>query len=133
MNEEKKPDDNYNTAVNTGVCDHFWASSIKAGEPFSVRICQLCHGVDWDHLRSQVESENSLISEYKRIEQRHLDIIQHDLLDASERLYYLGRFQGNTQSRRDLMKDLNRTLDEIIDRLPRYAEMDKNYKRDERQ
>ncbi len=37
-----------------GVCQHFYKSHVRGGEPVSVRICDFCTGVDWNQLRLDI-------------------------------------------------------------------------------
>jgi hypothetical protein len=37
----------------TSCEQHAWATHLRGGEPFTVRICSLCGNIDWDDLRRQ--------------------------------------------------------------------------------
>jgi hypothetical protein len=48
------PVDQGNLPAAQSVCDHFYITRIRGGQPLCVRICGLCGDPDWEDLAEQV-------------------------------------------------------------------------------
>jgi hypothetical protein len=51
-------------------CDHYWADHVRGAHPLSVRLCMLCHAIDWGDLDEQAAA---LIQRYAASPRDQLD------------------------------------------------------------
>jgi hypothetical protein len=57
MSEDQERDEEQ-SEVQQAVCEHFYVTHIRGGEPVAVRICtQVCGDVDWADLREEIRKE----------------------------------------------------------------------------